>query len=70
MSDETNYSWTRQRLDLETWEDDGSIGGGQLVTREPTPSELLRLMDALHADMTGSKTPEYEQALSERWYYS
>lgn len=63
---ETNYSWTRQRIGLESWDDDQE----RLVTREPSPAEVLQLLDALHADVTGTKTAEYEQALSERYWYS
>ncbi|WPH57855.1 hypothetical protein [Mycobacterium phage WXIN] len=62
---ETNYSWTRQKFGLESWDDDQQ----RLVTREPTPAELLRLLDALHADIEGTRTPEYEEALSQRYYY-
>ena len=62
---ETNYSWTRERIGLEYITDEG-----QVATREPTPAELLRLVDALHADMTGTRTREYEQAITDRWMSS
>lgn len=62
---ETNYEWTRSDLALETYDFDTQ----KMVTREPTPTEILRLLDALHADITGTNTPEYQAALDQRYYY-
>lgn len=62
--DETNYSWTRERLGLQHYDFDQD----RMITREPTPAEILELMDALHADQQGTKTPAYEAALNERYW--
>lgn len=61
-----NYAYTRQNLDIETWDYDQE----KMVVREPTNAEILQLLDALHADITGGRTAEYEQHLSDRYWSS
>lgn len=61
-----NYRYARERLQLETWDTDREA----MICRTPTNAELLTLLDALHADITGTTTAEYDQHLTERWYNS
>lgn len=63
---ESNYDVVRERVGLEQWDYDKEY----MVTREPTPTELVRLFDALNADIKGEVLPEVEEARAERWWNS
>jgi hypothetical protein len=64
-SGETNYSIMRERLitgemsDLNQW-----------IEHEPSNADILKLLDALHADITGTTTPAVDRILTDRWYSS
>lgn len=69
MSDESNYETLRERMNLEHWEDDED-GGGGLVTDTPTNEQILKLLDALNADIKGEVLPEVSQVLMDRQWNS
>ena len=54
-----NYRYVREHLYLDSFD----IDTNTTTTRDPTNAEILRLLDALHADITGVNTKEYDQAL-------
>lgn len=61
-----NYRYARQHLELAHWD----VEAETTISREPSNAELLKLLDALHADLTGVNTQEYEQSLSDRYWNS
>lgn len=63
---ESNYSIVREQIHLEDWSDET----GALIKREPTNGELLRLLDALHADVTGTTCAEVDKIEQDRWWNS
>lgn len=66
MSEESNYDIVRERVGLERWDYDKEL----MVTREPTPAELLRLLDALNADIKGEELSEVGEILRDRRWNS
>lgn len=61
-----NYKTVRESLDLSDWDEDGS----EYVFREPTNGELLKLLDALQADLTDGESVEAERIKTNRWLSS
>lgn len=66
---DSNYDLIRSRLNLEHYEEDWD-GGGGMVTDDPTPKQILLLLDALNADIKGERHPAAEDILRDRHWYS
>lgn len=49
-----NYDMVKSRLEIESW----SYETEKLELREPSPMELLQLLEAMRADLTGHDLPE------------
>lgn len=66
---ESNYEILRERMELERWEEDHD-GGGGIVQHAPTNEQILKLLDALNADIKGEEHPEVSRILTDRWWNS
>lgn len=62
---ETNYSVMRERLIT-----GGLSDLGHWVEHEPSNADILKLLDALHADMQGTTSRDVEWVLRDRWFNS
>lgn len=63
---ETNYSIMRENLTLGEWDD----ALDKWVERDPSNAEILKLLDALHADIAGTVSRDVDQILTARWFRS
>jgi hypothetical protein len=63
---ESNYEHVRNSLYLKEWDE----ARHEAVDRVPTNEEILRLLDALHADIQGVEGAELEAAKAERYWNS
>lgn len=63
---ESNYECVRDKIGLSEWSDERQ----EIVHRDPTNAEILRLLDALHADIQGVEGEELAAARHDRWWNS
>lgn len=66
---ESNYDILRGHMTLERYEDDEDGGGGMLL-HAPTNDQILKLLDALNADIKGEELSEVGEILRDRWWNS